>query len=890
MATITYDESSFVVDGKRIWLVSGSVHYFRVPSALWRDRLLKAQRAGLNCISTYVAWDFHEAREGEWELGGDRDVAAFVRLAGELGLYVILRPGPYICAEWDCGGLPGWLSAKTGLNYRTSNAAFTHYYDKYLAHVLPLLADQQVTRGGNIVLIQNENEYYMTTMPDRLNYLEFISQLFRRSGFDIPIINCNGFTDPPLPDSVECVNGWQRLVQQCKRMRTRQPQAPLLVTELWCGGYDRWGGQHHEREAHDVARRAMEVLGCASQFNYYMWHGGTNFGFWGSRLPGCDDAYQTTSYDYDAPLAEGGGLTEKYSLTRLVNMLANHMGTFLAGCVMEEPRVGVHDSTSVLNATGPAGRWAVVTNNGRDDIDSALLSLPDGVELTVPLHPFGAAAVPVGLRLATTVTLDYANLTPLGLFFDHVLVLHGPPGWPARVSVNGEPICESVPESDEPKVITREDLSVVLIHSDVAMRTWLVEDTLVFGPDFVGEELEQVVPKRGSKQYALLTAEGKLTHKKVRAGESSRAKPRPPRLGTWKRVSVCTEPVSDDLEWQKLDRPRDVDRLGAHYGYAWYRIDVEQKRARKRNLLLPGCADRATIFANGNLVGTWGCGDGASRKPVPVNLKRGTNRLTLLIDNLGRVDYGSRLGELKGLSDHIYDAKPLRTRKFKLKQQETFSKRLVPRALSHMTAELEAGPIWSAEMDLTLTTVTPVHMSFRQLPHHLAVTCNDRVVDFFPCHGSNYGQVTFGSELRKGKNRLSLLLWGDVTAKVLDRIAFYTLEEPLSAGAAWGFRPWRVPEEGGPVVGKDQPAWYSIHFSRPDGQMPLFLRILGARKGQIFLNRHNVGRFWTIGPQQSYYLPACWLEDKNELLIFEESGRIPAKSRLEFRPLGPYKD
>ena len=140
MPEVTYDERSFLIDGRRVWLVSGEVHYFRTPSGLWRDRLLKAKRAGLNCVCTYIAWNFHEPVEGQWQQGPDYDIAEFVGTAQELGLYVILRPGPYICAEWDMGGLPSWLGSKSGMVYRTSNAAFMHYFDKYFRQILPPLA------------------------------------------------------------------------------------------------------------------------------------------------------------------------------------------------------------------------------------------------------------------------------------------------------------------------------------------------------------------------------------------------------------------------------------------------------------------------------------------------------------------------------------------------------------------------------------------------------------------------------------------------------------------------------------------------------------------------------------------------------------------------------
>ena len=415
MPMVRYDDRSYIVDDRRIWLCSGSIHYFRVPRELWRDRLLKAKRAGLNCIDTYVAWNVHEPAMGEWNFEGDADVREFILEAQALGLYVILRPGPYICAEWDFGGFPPYLAVKSGVALRTTNAAYMHYFDKYLGQVLGRLADLQITRGGNIILIQNENEYVFTTMPERVNYGQFISQLIRRAGFDIPIITCNKLTEPRFPDTVECLNGWWRALQDLKRLRAIQPDAPMLATEFWVGWFDHWGGPHQVKGARETARRALEILGCGCQLNYYMWHGGTNFAFWGGHVPVNEMSHLTTSYDFDAPLAEGGGLTDKYYLTKLVNMLASGFGHVFAQGRGEGPSVTTHSGTQVFNVAGPAGRMAVITNNGRDDIDTARISLPDGTDLDVSLAPFGAMAVPVQVRLAADRMLDYSNLMPLGL-------------------------------------------------------------------------------------------------------------------------------------------------------------------------------------------------------------------------------------------------------------------------------------------------------------------------------------------------------------------------------------------------------------------------------------------------------------------------------------------
>jgi hypothetical protein len=885
MARVSYDDRSLSTDDQRLWLVSGEVHYFRIPAQLWRDRLLKAKRGGLNCVSTPLAWNIHEPVEGQWCFDDQADIEGFMDIASELGLYVILRAGPYVGADWPLGGLPPWLLTRSGMNLRSSGAAFTHYFDRFYRQALSRLVDWQAPRGGPILAIQNEHDYTQTTMPDRLNYLQFISQLIRRAGFEVPILTSNRLSQPSLPDAIECVTTDGDEVQEIKRLRISQPLAPVIVSEMRTGSGDCWASPAEPVTPPQAVQRAMETLGCGGQFNLYMFCGGTNFGSSSGRNPQQRFAFGTTSYDCGAPVSETGALTDKYYRLRPVNMFANHMGFSLATCFLDEPGVTIHNTPGVLNIAGPYGHWAIVSAGG-GDAEAADVSLPTGEMLRVPLAPLGACAVGVDVTLSASHKLDYANVMPLGFFGDKVLLLTGPAGWQAVVSINGSTLEATIPAEDAALPFDHEGLLVVLVNSDLACRTWPLDDAIVFGPRFVGQSVDEVEPYANAKEYEVLTlADATLASRKfhpngnrssVNGGKS--ASSAAPKLGTWKRMCVCTEPVSDDLKWNPLKGPTDADRLGQHDGYTWYRVEIDMPRARKVKLLPSSCGDRATIYVNSALAGVWGLGPDATLEPLGVSLKRGRNVLVMLVETLGRFTTGERMGQPKGLAGHLYAAAPLKVRKGKLKASDPLSKRLFPRQQAHLADMLGQLPLQVAQYDMTLKDVCPVQLRFDDLPCHVGILVNGRLAGLFINEGSNFGEVTLGSELQKGKNTVSLLAWGGLNESALTGVRIYSLTENLTEDAAWSWRPWRNHPQEGPVVGKDQPAWYSASFKGHPG--PLALHVIGAHKGQIRLNNRQIGGFWNIGPQSDYYLPECWLKDDNELLLFEETGTAPSGTRL----------
>ncbi len=326
--------SEIEIGKSRFRLRAGAIHYFRIHPGQWRDRLTKARQMGLNAVETYFCWNLHEPRPGEFNSAGILDFVRFIETAHDLGLHVIARPGPYICAEWDHGGIPAWLTAVHGAEMRRMNKAYLEASDRYCRRLLAMLRPLQASRGGPIVAMQLENEYGSYREDEA--YLRHLLNLFTESGIDVPLFTAdNGYTIgsirsgslPELPAALTFAAGDE---ERClSRLRTLRPAAPLLALELWTGMFDSWGDREHHRTPAETAADSVDrILDLGGSFNLYMFCGGTNFGFtagarslteWadGGGLTersrcGRDFTAQTTSYDYDAPLDEAGDPTPKY--------------------------------------------------------------------------------------------------------------------------------------------------------------------------------------------------------------------------------------------------------------------------------------------------------------------------------------------------------------------------------------------------------------------------------------------------------------------------------------------------------------------------------------------------------------------------------------------------
>ncbi len=322
MSVFSYNDTHFLLDGEPFTVLSGAIHYFRVLPAYWEDRLRKLRACGFNTVETYVAWNLHEPQEGRFDFSGQLDIVRFIKTAEELGLKVILRPGPYICSEFEGGGLPSWLHSYPTMRIRCNDPLYLEkvrpYYRELFERIVPCLC----TNGGPIIMVQIENEY--GSYGNDHAYMRAITDINRSYGVDCLLFTSDGPADfmlegGTLPDLPAVVNFGSKPLGAFETLKRHHPHQPLMCGEFWCGWFDHWGEEHHTRSPESTVADIRAMLTVGASFNFYMFHGGTNFGFTnGANCGGRVNGYAptVTSYDYCAPLSEAGDMTPTFFAVR----------------------------------------------------------------------------------------------------------------------------------------------------------------------------------------------------------------------------------------------------------------------------------------------------------------------------------------------------------------------------------------------------------------------------------------------------------------------------------------------------------------------------------------------------------------------------------------------
>uniref|UniRef100_UPI00257B6232 beta-galactosidase n=1 Tax=Chloroflexus sp. TaxID=1904827 RepID=UPI00257B6232 len=628
------------LDGKPFYLLSGCVHYFRWPRAEWRPLLEQARWAGLNTIDTVIPWNRHEPQPGVFDFTEEADLGAFLDLCHELGLKAIVRPGPYICAEWENGGLPAWLTASGDMRLRSDDPAFRDAVLRWFDTLMPILVPRQYPHGGPIILCQIENEHWASGVYGADTHQQTLAQAALERGIVVPQYTCVG----AMPGYPEFRNGWSGIAEKLVQTRQLWPDNPLIVSELWSGWFDNWGGHRQTRKTAaklDMTLHQLTAVGCAG-FSHWMWAGGTNFGFWGGRTVGGDLIHMTTSYDYDAPVDEYGRLTAKALVARRHHLFLSCFGAELSAVLAD----AIPGGMTVIAPMAVAGRseggaqpyrtvragpsappaWqqfcATFLMNPGLEATSYEVFLPDGEHLSVEVEPTSIRPIFANLPLGESgITITGHTGRILGYWPDQgTLVIYGHEGEQGNLTLQ----LPSPPvgiHADDAGLTAR----VRLRDQTLQIEYWITADGRRIEVAWEDHALLiELLPQRLAERY----------------GSQPLPAAAPVQRTIMSTRAFAVLEATADTDWQPIPGPAPLEQLGCPYGYGWYRAEVDLAAPLDTVLAVPELNDRALVLLNGEFIGVLGVHPHGPRYTLPLSLPAGRHDLRLLVDNLGRFNYG----------------------------------------------------------------------------------------------------------------------------------------------------------------------------------------------------------------------------------------------------------
>ncbi|MGO4732349.1 beta-galactosidase [Paenibacillus sp. 2KB_22] len=980
---LTYDARSFFLNGERVFLNSATIHYFRMPKEEWREVLLKAKLAGMNCIDTYFAWNVHEPEEGQWSFEGDNDCGAFLDLCAELGMWVIARPGPFICAEWDFGGFPYWLGTKEGVKFRENNETYLHYVNLYFDRIVPIIRERQLSAGGTVILVQVENEYgYLMDDAAASDHMNTLRDGLLQRGIDATLITCVGGAE----GTIEGANFWSGADGHYEKLRAKQPDTPKMVTEFWTGWFENWGGPSAiQKTAPLLERRIMEILRAGyTGISHYMFYGGTNFGGYGGRTMGSSDIFMITSYDYDAPLNEYGRVTPKYAVTKNLSYFVHAFGALLMETeeIPEEQIVVRHPEGISVRGRQADNQKMWFLESHKDERETMHITLEEGRTLPVSLNPGQIVPLLDRVQIAEHVYLTAGTMITGNEMINGELNLFivAPAGQRSIVELEAVDLnvmdssVQVLVEHDSSRNVHRFDLfhfqepgmiqleangtpiRFVILDQEMMNRTWRLEATdqkglrYVIGFDDVDVMSSGQVKGMITDPDRTITllgdwtdGERTLTGHEFFASEESIAGMQ--KQLPWRSPSAPTLSASPELSRITLTakqrsasgQPEDFSRYGQDYGYLLYECDFESATEGITSLILPDIQDTARIIVNGvqqvlvRQVGAAG---------VQLQVAQGKNTLQILVQHMGRLNFSPYLGESKGLAGAVYlDGKvqdirrdwhtesglvhldevnslqgsPLLSRSFTLDRMDrailvgALSKGL---RINGIEVPMEGYQDWFAFQTLDISLyIKPGETNTLEMPYSRS-SLNRLELITYPSQGELKDWRMAGTDALLPEHWESTETGQELAQRSVQGSILRTAQPDVAKSGNWNANPVADTSDGGgsraAVSEKSQPTsnafqaqgshghpvWYRWHFTKPvlseHHKVNLMLRLTGMSKGTIHLNGHHLGRYWQIGPQEDYKIPVAWLQEENELLLFDEEGRTPTRIRFLLDALSCY--
>ncbi|MCC7389150.1 MAG: beta-galactosidase [Phycisphaerales bacterium] len=904
MASVTYDGRSFMLDGRRVWIAGGSIHYARLPRAEWAGRIAAAKQAGLNTVETPVVWSRHEARAGQFDFTGDNDLRHFVQLVGEAGMHLVLRVGPFVGSGYDAGGIPAWLLAQATVEPRTGNGPFLEACSRYITALAGQVKDLQVTspgKGGPILLVQSEHAW--TCGHDDLAhvYLGELLRYLREAGLSVPVINANSLWQS-VEGEIECWSGASDLLSISRQLVEVHPRHPRLIADLRLGEPTVWGKPEPQASSGEqIVRATAEALAGVSQFVLNPFAGGQTFGFGAGRLPGDADGFMTTRHDNGAIVKADGERTPAYSVVRRIAMFAGRFGKVLAHLDPDDRPVAVLPSMeggpTVVPIRGTQGSVVFVFGEphkrGRS-VQNARLLLRDGSILDAPVGSCGTSWCLFDVLIGSRAQLDYCSLCAFAVV-GNVLVCFGPAGSTGVVSINGSPLEAAVPAGKTPEILQHEGVRLVIANEEQLDAIQITDDGVLVG--VIGfDEKGGPIATPGGRKYTLLTPDGKSAERTAES-VSRRGTPSRQLAASWEMAGTEEYVSGASPRYAAITGPSSLSSLGAPYGYGWYRMRFRSTVAKRVRIAAPQAADRLAVFLDGEPVGMFGRGPGAGGE-ITLQLKKTDHTLVILAENLGRPSGGQNIKPRKGLFGDLYELAAFRAGRSKTVEG-------APVELMSFRAplwEVRRGDVTHPERvawSFVHRKKSPVIIRLGEVVVRGLVILNGKPIHFFE-PGADNDLALDQDSLNRGNNTIELAVAADSVgeahlAEALAELArsttFLEGKDTLGAKVDWAFAQWEPPAPTAfdPITrAPTGPVWYQAEFETPEPDRNVILTIAGLSKGQFYLNGRHVGRYFVasggkaVPPQTEYLLPRSWMyeDGPNELRLFDEHGGDPTKCTL----------
>jgi beta-galactosidase len=920
---IDFDSKGFIVNGKRTFIVSAGLEYARIPHELWYDRLLRIKRAGFNCIEIYTIWNFHEEQEGKFNFTGDRDLGKFLDIVKDLGMYAVVRVGPYYCAEWDNGGYPIWLKFKKGLRVREDNKPFEQYVYRFFDHLLPVVFKRQINDGGAVILVQLENEHpngWGTIMPD--GYFKRLQSKALQMGMQVPYFfsGLHHASDPAGDGKLD---------------DDKRPN-PWFSTEFWAVWYSQYGAKPGDAGLYD--RRTWKIIAHGGNgYNYYMVHGGSNFGYTNND----EDA---ASYDYGTAIGQAGDLRPIYYTFKRAAWFGRSFQDVLENSTNGSAgytNITTDTALKVSARTSPAGDLIFLDNPGVSKVNTAL-NISGAEDLlagkTISVQPKEIYPLVHNYRINDEVTLNWAFCRVFAIIKQDnttTIIVDAEAGDPlllrfntkgktsstfAAVKVANDHVVinEKMPVTGEIPVeysftTGSQTIRILAMNRNLTDKTWITEASgknyIISGLNYVGEgaikngqfTIATETPlMKPAAQKAILYADKKGLVFNLNAQKSNQQQII--NLSGWqyKNAAVNAAPNVNTGTWLKSKDPQPMGADADATADAWYRTTLTIPSNGKYTLQVKG-GGRGQAFIDGKPLTQWKLND----NELSVDLKKGKHTLAVFAAHDGRDKLAAYLGPIdevdsKGLfgTALIKKGGPFITelgnwyfvkaaKKDDVKQEPPAFDTLVYKKykIGADVFDLKEGYAWfHTTIPQQPTGTSKITVLFKSVDENATVFINGKQV----AHHDGWNQpfevnITDAEALKHAIN---------LTIFIENYSNEGGIDQPIkinAIGDATAVTGWQL--KGGPgdalaVQGwakldaakqiKNAPAFYRTTFSVPLSAGNTFIwrfNPAGLGHGSVWVNGHNLGRYPEKLDMKSLYIPECWLKSGlNQLVVYDEDG------------------